>query len=120
MSLPEPGREPFLSSADGVAGRLRATPEDFAVVERELLPPEAADGRHTIVRVTARNCETNLLLRALARALGIQPRAIGFAGTKDKRAVTTQLMSVRASPEALAAVALPGITFEPLYRTRLG
>ena len=47
MSLPEPGREPFLSSADGIAGRLRATPEDFAVVERELLPPEAADGRHT-------------------------------------------------------------------------
>ena len=39
MSLPEPGREPFLSSADGIAGRLRATPEDFAVAERELLPP---------------------------------------------------------------------------------
>jgi tRNA pseudouridine13 synthase len=117
MSLPEPGREPFLSSADGIAGRLRATPEDFAVAERELLPPETADGRHTIVRVTARNRETNLLVRDLARALGIQPRAIGFAGTKDKRAVTTQLMSVRASPEALAAVALSGITLEPLYRT---
>ena len=117
MSLPEPGREPFLSSADGIAGRLRATPEDFAVAERELLPSEAADGRHTIVRVTARNRETNLLVRDLARALGIQPRAIGFAGTKDKRAVTTQLMSVRASPEALAAVALAGITLEPLHRT---
>jgi tRNA pseudouridine13 synthase len=117
MSLPEPGREPFLSSADGIAGRLRATPEDFAVVERELLPPEAADGRHTIVRVTARNCETNLLLRDLARALGIQPHAIGFAGTKDKRAVTTQLMSVRASPEVLVGVALPGVELEPLHRT---
>ncbi len=69
MSLPEPGREPFLSSADGIAGRLRATPEDFAVAERELLPPEATDGRHTIVRVTARNRETNLLVRDLARRL---------------------------------------------------
>ena len=117
MSLPEPGREPFLSSADGIAGRLRATPEDFAVVERELLPPEAADGRHTVVRVTARNRETNLLVRDLARALGIQPRAIGFAGTKDKRAVTTQLMTVRASAKALAAVELPGVTLEPLHRT---
>ena len=85
MSLPEPGREPFLSSADGIAGRLRATPEDFAVVERELPLPEAADGRYTVVRVTARNRETNLLVRDLARALGVQPRAIGFAGTKDKR-----------------------------------
>ena len=117
MSLPEPGREPFLSSAEGIGGRLRATPEDFAVVERELLPPAAADGRHTVVRVTARNRETNLLVRDLARALGIRPRGIGFAGTKDKRAVTTQLVSVRASPEALAALALPGVELEPLHRT---
>jgi len=117
MSLPEPGREPFLSSADGIAGRLRATPEDFAVAERELLPPEATDGRHMIVRVTVRNRETNLLVRDLARALGVRPRAIGFAGTKDKRAVTTQLMSVRATPEAIAAVALPGVTLEPLHHT---
>ena len=117
MSLPEPGREPFLSSTDGIAGRLRAAPEDFTVVERELLPPEAADGRHTVVRVTVRNRETNLLVRDLARALGVQPRAIGFAGTKDKRAVTTQLMTVRASPEAIAAIELAGVTLEPLHRT---
>ena len=117
MSLPEPGREPFLSSADGIAGRPRAAPEDFAVVERELLPPEAADGRHTVVRVIARNRETNLLVRDLARALGVQPRAIGFAGTKDKRAVTTQLMTMRASPEAIAAIELAGVTLEPLHRT---
>ena len=117
MSLPEPGCEPFFSSADGIAGRLRATPEDFTVVERELLPPEAVDGRHCVVRVTARNRETNLLIRYLARTLGVQPRAIGFAGTKDKRAVTTQLMTVRTSMEAIATVNLAGVTIEPLHRT---
>ena len=39
MSLPEPGCEPFLSNADGIAGRLRASaglPQDAAAHEPEL------------------------------------------------------------------------------------
>ena len=60
-------------------------------------------------RVTATNWETNRLVRHLSKILGISRNRIGFAGTKDKRAVTTQLMSFEAPVESVMAIQLsPG------------
>ncbi|CAL2269459.1 unnamed protein product [Prunus armeniaca] len=40
------------------------------------------------------NKDTQEALGIIAKMLGIQPRSFGFAGTKDKRAVTTQRVTV--------------------------
>ena len=51
---------------------------------------------HVFVRFTKTDLTTLDAGRAIARALGCDPRAAGFAGMKDRRAVTTQTISLQA------------------------
>ncbi|XP_074328781.1 multisubstrate pseudouridine synthase 7-like [Apium graveolens] len=58
------------------------------------------------------NKDTQEALGVIGKMLGIQPRSFGFAGTKDKRAITTQrvtLYKVRASRLAALNARLIGI-----------
>ena len=70
-----------------------ASPEDFRVDEIPLYPV-ASHGDHTFVRVEKRLRTTDEVARDLARAAGVSPRDVGYAGRKDRRAVTTQWLSV--------------------------
>lgn len=112
------GIQGYGTRGPGVGGRIKVAAEDFVVEEVPRPPPEAAEGLHLWVRVTARNWETNRLIRQLARALRISRHRIGFAGTKDKRGVTTQYMTLeRVEPDDLPRVRLKDVTVEPLHRT---
>ena len=96
------GIEGYLTSTPGLGGTIKASADDFVVDEISSPPPPAIDGRYTVVALRVRNWETNRLVRELARALHISRRRIGFAGTKDKRALTTQLFSFEnVPPEAI-------------------
>jgi tRNA pseudouridine13 synthase len=100
----------YASDADGIGGRLRERPEDFRVRELEAFDTEAVDADpddypHVVLRVTLRDWDTNDFAGRLSDAMGISRERIGWAGTKDKRAVTTQLFSVdRVDPAAVPAV----------------
>ena len=84
-------------------------PEDFRVDEIALYAP-AGQGEHTFLRVEKCNRSTDEVARDLARAAGVRPRDVGYAGRKDRVAVTTQWFSVpRLSPEAALGLALPGV-----------
>ena len=97
----------YATSTAGVGGTLKSMPEDFVVDEIPSPPPASPEGRYAIATIRVRNWETNRLVRELARALHISRRRIGFAGTKDKRAVTTQLISFEGvSPDAVRALRL--------------
>lgn len=110
------GIETFFTPFVGVGGKLRTVPEDFVVREISQYPPQKDDGRFTIAEVTATNWETNLLIRELSNRLRISRKRIGFAGTKDKRATTTRLMSFYHVPrEALAGVAIKDVRIENIY-----
>jgi tRNA pseudouridine13 synthase len=76
-----------------VGGRIGPEPEDFQVDE---LPLYAASGKgeHQYVHVRKRLLTTPELVRRLARAAGVQERDVGYAGLKDKHAVTTQWLSL--------------------------
>jgi tRNA pseudouridine13 synthase len=76
-------------------GRIKESPEDFVVEEIPAYGPSAT-GEHVFVRFTKRDRTTLDAVRAIARALGCDPRAAGFAGMKDKRALTTQTLSLHA------------------------
>lgn len=95
---PDIGIAGYLTSTPGVGGTLKATAEDFVVEEIPLPPPAAAEGRYAIATVRVRDWETNRLVREFARTLRISRRRIGFAGTKDKRAVTTRTFSFEGLP----------------------
>ena len=113
------GMRYYLSSTEGTGGRLKSTAQDFIVREISTHPPEK-DGRFTIAEVTSTNWETNRLVRLLARSLYISRERIGFAGTKDKRAVTTQLMSFECPKENLDKVDFKDLEFNNVYTSNRG
>ncbi len=87
--------EPFLTdSLPGIGGRMRTTPEDFQVEERPLYLP-CGEGEHLYLRITKRGLSTPDLVKRLSSMLGVKALAIGIAGLKDARAVTTQMVSVQ-------------------------
>jgi tRNA pseudouridine13 synthase len=79
--------------------RISERAEDFLVDEVALYAP-AGRGEHTLVRVEKRDLTTSELVRRVAARLGLRPREIGYAGRKDRRAVTRQWLSIpRLAPE---------------------
>jgi tRNA pseudouridine13 synthase len=104
------GIEGYLTTSPGVGGVLKASAEDFVVEEVSADRAPDPDGAYTIARLRVLEWETNRLVRQLARSLHISRRRIGFAGTKDKRARTTQLFSFeRVPPDTLRGLRLKDI-----------
>jgi tRNA pseudouridine13 synthase len=95
-------------------GVLRATPEDFEV--DEILGFAAGgEGPHALLRVRKRGANTEWVARELARAAGVKPFEVGFAGLKDRNAVTTQHFTVpRGKRAAEEFAALKGEGYEVL------
>lgn len=81
------------SDLPGIGGRLGPELGDFCVDEIPLYQPSGA-GEHLYVRVEKRDLTTPELVRIVARASGANVRDIGYAGLKDKHAVTTQWLSL--------------------------
>ncbi|MDD1653089.1 MAG: tRNA pseudouridine(13) synthase TruD [Methanomicrobiales archaeon] len=109
----------FGTAGPGIGGHLRETPGDFVV--DEVAPAPGTDGDYLVVRLTKRNWEQQHLVRELARRLGISHRRIAWAGTKDRRAVTTQLISLyRVTEEQIRQVSLRDVTLEPVGRANEG
>ena len=82
--------------AYGVApasGLLRVEPEDF-LVEEELGFAPAGSGTHLLLKVRKRNANTQWVAGELARLAGCRTSEVGYAGLKDRRAVTLQWYSV--------------------------
>src|SRR2546425_11765183 len=92
------GIEGYLTSTPGVGGTTKASADDFVVEEVSSPPPKSADGRYAIATIRVRNWETNRLVREFARTLHISRRRIGFAGTKDNRALPSQPFSFEDVP----------------------
>jgi tRNA pseudouridine13 synthase len=92
---------------------IRRSPEDFVVEE---LPAYAASGKgeHLFITFRKRGLTTPDAVRALARSLGVDPRFAGWAGMKDRHAVTTQTVSfslpmARDAEAAAAKISIPGV-----------
>lgn len=84
---------PYLTAdVSGVPGRLRVELEDFLVDEQPAYEL-SGEGEHVYVHFEKRDLTTPEAMRRLARALGADPRNSGYAGLKDRRAVTRQWAS---------------------------
>ncbi|RZN63182.1 MAG: tRNA pseudouridine(13) synthase TruD [Methanonatronarchaeia archaeon] len=96
----EVGIKYYVTEHDGVGGYIKENPSDFKV--REVVSTKHRDYREsdfeehdqTTFRVKAKNWETNNLIREITNRLGVSKNRVGFAGTKDKKAVTEQYMSI--------------------------
>lgn len=97
------GMATYLTPTRGIGGRLRDEVEDFAVIEVGE-EPRPRPGPFTAARIRLRNWETNRFAGRAARELRLRPKDVGFAGMKDKRAVTEQWFTFRCAPERLQAL----------------
>jgi tRNA pseudouridine13 synthase len=73
--------------------KLRARPEDFEVEELPAVSPEG-EGSHLWLEVRKRGANTQWVAGQLARCAGAPARDVGYAGMKDRHAVTTQWFSI--------------------------
>lgn len=105
MSLPR-----LTAPLPGCGGGFKLAPEDFEVEEVPAYLPSGA-GEHLYLWVEKRGRETREVARALARGLGVPEGEVGWAGLKDRHAVTRQWLSVpaRAAEPRLADLALEGV-----------
>lgn len=83
-------------------GCLRRQPEDFRVEEVLSFAPSGA-GEHVLLQLRKRGENTQWVARQIARTAGVSEKDVGYAGLKDRHAVTTQWFSVglagRAEPD---------------------
>ena len=111
------GIETFYTNFKGVSGKLRTTPHDF-IVKEIFSYPKKEKGKFTIAEVESVNWETNRLVRDLSNRLHISRQRINFAGTKDKRAKTTQLLSFyKVDIEDLKKIKLKDVEIKNIYKS---
>lgn len=84
----------WLHQAPVGRGTLKASPEDFVVIEDLGFTPDG-EGEHLLVRILKRGCNTRFVADALAKFLKVHAREVSFAGQKDKQAVAEQWFCVR-------------------------
>lgn len=74
-------------------GDIRVLPEDF-IVEETLAFEPSTNGEHVFLQIQKTGENTEFIARQLARFANVRQRDIGYAGLKDRHAVTTQWFSV--------------------------
>ncbi|MBB6243266.1 tRNA pseudouridine(13) synthase TruD [Rhodanobacter sp. MP1X3] len=85
---------PWAYGAPPLQARLRSTPDDFRV--EEVLGYDAdGQGEHALLWVEKRGANTDWVARELAKFAGVSQVAVGYAGMKDRHAVTRQTFSVQ-------------------------
>lgn len=88
-----------------LAARMRVTPEDFRVDEIDGFEASGS-GEHLLLTVEKRGMNTAFAARQIASWAGIAEMGVGYAGLKDRHAVTRQRFSVhlpkRVAPDLAA------------------
>jgi tRNA pseudouridine13 synthase len=102
---------PRAYGAPALAAVYRSEPEDFRVEEIDGFEP-AGQGEHLLLTIEKTGQNTAFVAKLLARWAGVGEVGIGYAGMKDRHAVTVQRFSVhlpkRIAPD-LAALEGPGL-----------
>jgi len=120
-SSPQPIPSPLpargLLPAGTLGGHIKERPEDFLVEELPLYEP-SGQGEHLYVGVQKQDVQHVELISILSKHFNVPARAIGFAGMKDRRAVTRQTVSIHLPGREPAAVQLNHPKVMLLWMTR--
>jgi len=84
----------FITQAiPGIGGVIKQRPEDFLVDEQPQYQPSGS-GEHVYIFVQKRGLSTLEMVDIIAKHFRVPKHAIGYAGLKDKHAITRQVVSV--------------------------
>ena len=76
-----------------LTARIRSVPEDFSVEEIDAFDASGA-GEHLLLTIEKRGMNTAFAAKRIAAWAGVAESAIGYAGLKDRHALTRQRFSV--------------------------
>ena len=79
--------------ASGASATLKLLNADFIVTELPLQPP-CGEGEHIWLDVEKNGANTAFVAQQLADAAGVPERDVGYAGLKDRHAITRQWFSI--------------------------
>ena len=79
--------------ASGGSATLKFLNDDFIVTELPLQPP-CGEGEHIWLDIEKNGANTAFVAQQLADAAGVQERDVGYAGLKDRHAITRQWFSI--------------------------
>ena len=99
--------EPLIESAEKPVAHIKRNPADF-VVREDLGFAPAGSGEHVFYLVRKEGCNTVDVARALADALEVSTGDIGYAGRKDRHAITEQWFSA-VTDQDVWPCSLPGV-----------
>lgn len=103
----------YYSDSPGIQGSLKEQIDDFIVKENADQPKEGGDDLVFLMRKY--NMTTLEAIHELSNVLHISPKRFGYAGNKDKRAITEQYVSVNdLEEEELSSVLISDIELESL------
>src|SRR5919107_2327036 len=96
----------------GIGGSLKGRAEDFFVQEIPLYEP-SGEGEHVYCEIQKVGLTTFDAVNRIADALRVPSNDVGYAGLKDARAVTRQVLSIRGTSEEASmglSGRIPGLT----------
>jgi len=95
--------------------RIKERPEDFIV--EEILEVSHVKNDNLVFTLKKTNWDTLMAIKVMARKLGVSQKRFGFAGLKDRRAVTSQKISVYGvAEERVAALRIPRLEISEIER----
>lgn len=107
----------YATNTPGLGGSIKQLSEDF-IVDEITNRKEQDTGKYLICTLTKTNWDTHHLIRDISRILRMSQQRIGWAGTKDKNARTTQKISIYDIEEsALEKIRLKDVTLTVVGRS---
>ncbi|HET6249617.1 MAG TPA: tRNA pseudouridine(13) synthase TruD [Tepidisphaeraceae bacterium] len=107
MSLPY-----FTKKFPGIGGVIKQRVEDFFVQEIPLYEP-SGKGEHVYCEIQKTGLTTFEAINRIGRELNVSTRDIGYAGLKDARAISRQILSIwGTTEEAVMGLKIPGVTIQ--------
>src|SRR3954464_7679749 len=96
----------------GIGGSIKQRPEDFFVQEIPLYEP-SGEGEHVYCEIQKVGIPTFEAVNRIAHTLGISVRDVGYAGLKDARAISRQVLSIwGTTEEAVMGMQVPGVAVQ--------
>jgi len=87
--------------------KIKENPEDFIVQEE--LDLKLEEGRYSYFLLVKKDWNTMDVVKEIAKRLKVKERDVGFAGNKDKKAVTSQYISIPANPEKVIGLKIKDV-----------
>jgi len=93
MCIANPLPQQYLTQGTGTGGVIKSQPADFVVEEIPLYEP-CGEGEHLYLRIEKTSVSHGELMSCLRRHFHVKEVNIGYAGMKDKAAITRQTVSI--------------------------